>query len=242
MTGRTDVDKLVRTNKENRRARRRGRDRYNEQCESLVEPIDKSPVAVISRVLAWIAGFLILASALAVSIDVVTRSILKLTFLYSFELSSYAFAAAVTLGLAYTLISRAHIRIEVVYVLLKAPLRTGLDLIAIFALAAAAIAFAWFAAQTVLYTWEVNAHSNTALAVPLVLPQALWLAGLVWFAITACWLTARSVRHLLKGQQSRISAEIGVLSLQDELEDIPLEEAAAEAPPEAPPVRAVSHG
>lgn len=205
-----------------------------------MDSITRTPVAVISRALAWVAGFLILASAVIVSIDVVTRSILKLAFLQSFELSSYAFAAAVTLGLAYTLISRAHIRIEVVYVLLKAPLRIALDLIAIVALTAAAIAFAWFAAQTVLYSWEVNAHSNTALALPLVLPQALWLAGLLWFAITACWLTVRSVRHLLKGRQSRISAEIGVLALQEELEDIPLEMAAAEAPPAAPPVRAVS--
>lgn len=197
-----------------------------------------SPVVVVSRVLAWMAGLLILVSALIVSIDVITRAVLRLTFLQSFELSSYAFAAAVTLGLAYTLVSRAHIRIEVVYVLLKPPLRVALDLVAIVTLAATAIAFAWFAAQTVLYTYEVDAHSNTTLAVPLVVPQALWLAGLVWFAITAIWLTVASVRHLLKGQPERVSRDIGVLALQEELEqtDIPLKSAAADA---APP--AVSH-
>jgi len=203
-----------------------------------------SPVVVVSRVLAWVAGLLILASALIVSIDVVTRAVLRLTFLQSFELSTYAFAAAVTLGPGYTLISRAHIRIEVVYVLLKAPVRTALDLVAIVTLAATAIAFTWFAAQTVLYTYEVNAHSNTTLAVPLVVPQALWLAGLVWFAITAVWLTVTSVRHLLKGQSHRVSREIGVLALQEELEqtDIPLESATAEAvPPTGPAVPTVSH-
>ena len=206
-----------------------------------MDPITRSPVAVISRVLAWVAGFLILTSAVIVSIDVVTRSILKLTFLQSFELSRYAFAAAVTLGLAYTLISRAHIRIEVVYVLLKAPLRIALDLIAIVTLTATAIAFAWFAAQTVLYTWNVNAHSNTTLAVPLVLPQALWLAGLVWFAITACWLTVRSVRHLLNRQPGRVSAEIGMLALQEELEDIPLEKTRAQDAPAPADATADSH-
>lgn len=194
-----------------------------------------SPVAVVSQVLAWVAGLLILVSALIVSIDVITRAVLRLTFLQSFELSSYAFAAAVTLGLAYTLVSRAHIRIEVVYVLLKPPLRVALDLVAIVTLAATAIAFAWFAAQTVLYTYDINAHSNTTLAVPLVVPQAFWLAGLVWFAITAIWLTVASVRHLLKGQPDRVSREIGVLALQEELEqtDIPLKSAAADAVPAA---------
>lgn len=194
-----------------------------------------SPVVAISQVLAWLAGALILASALIVSIDVVTRSILRLTFLQSFELSTYAFAVAVTLGLAYTLICRSHIRIEVVYVLLKTPLRIALDLVAILALAVTAIAFAWFAGQTVWYTYEVNAHSNTTLAVPLVVPQALWLAGLVWFAITAVWLTASSVRHLLKGQRDRVSLEIGVLALQEELEqtELPLESAPADAAPQS---------
>ncbi len=104
-----------------------------------------------------------------------------------------------------------------------------------------AIAFAWFAAQTVLYTWNVNAHSNTTLAVPLVLPQALWLAGLVWFAITACWLTVRSVRHLLNRQSGRVSAEIGMLALQEELEDIPLEKTRAQDAPAPADATADSH-
>lgn len=204
----------------------------------------RSPVVVVSQVLAWVAGLLILASALIVTIDVITRSLLKLTFLQSFELSSYGFAAAVTLGLAYTLICRAHIRIEVVYVLLKPPVRIALDFVAIVILATAAIAFAWFATQTVLYTYQVNAHSNTTLAVPLVVPQGLWLAGLVWFAITAVWLTVSSVRHLMNGQPNRVSQEIGVLALQEELEqtDIPIETAAADvAPPAIPTAPTISH-
>ena len=137
-----------------------------------MDPITRSPVAVISQALAWVAGFLILTSAVIVSIDVVTRSVLKRTFLQSFELSSYAFAAAVTLGLAYTLISRAHIRIEVVYVLLKPPLRIALDLIAIVALTATAIAFACFAAQTVVSPWGANVPPDTTVALSPVPPPA----------------------------------------------------------------------
>lgn len=183
-----------------------------------MNPDTNSPVTAISRFLAWVAGLLILLSALIVSVDVITRSILRLTFLYSFELSSYAFAASVTLGLAYTLTSRTHIRIEVVYVLFRNSVRIALDLVAIVLLAVAAVAFAWFAGQTVFYTYQVGAHSNTTLAVPLVIPQALWLVGLVWFALTALWLTARSVLNLLAHRPDLVTRDIGVLGLQEEIE------------------------
>ncbi|MFA7437921.1 TRAP transporter small permease subunit [Castellaniella sp.] len=187
-------------------------------------------VIAVSRVLAWLAGLLLLASALIVSIDVITRGLVSLTFLQSFELSSYAFAAAVTLGLAYTLISRTHIRIEVIYVLLKPRLRAVLDLLAISTMAVTAIALAWFSFQTVWYSWSINSHSNTTLAVPLALPQGIWLLGIIWFAFTAVWLTVRSIRHLIRGQYRLLASEIGVLALQDELDqsDIPLADVAQE--------------
>lgn len=185
-----------------------------------MNPSTNSTVTAISRLLAWVAGLLILLSALIVSVDVITRSILRLTFLQSFELSSYAFAASVTLGLAYTLTSRAHIRIEVFYVLFRSPVRIALDLVAIVFLAVAAVALAWFAGQTVFYTYAVGAHSNTSLAVPLVIPQALWLAGLVWFAFTALWLTARSLLNVLAHRPDLVNRDIGVLALQEEIEQM----------------------
>lgn len=177
------------------------------------------PVVAVSRFLAWVAGALILASAVLVSVDVITRSIMRVTFLESFELSSYAFAAAVTLGLAYTLTSRTHIRIEVVYSLFRRPTRIALDLVAIFLLAFVAIALAWFAGQTVLFTFEMGARSNTSLGIPMVIPQGVWLAGLIWFALTAVWLAVRSVFHLLARRHNEVSREIGVLALHEEIEE-----------------------
>lgn len=177
------------------------------------------PVVAVSRFLAWVAGALILASAVLVSVDVITRSILRVTFLESFELSSYAFAAAVTLGLAYTLTSRTHIRIEVIYSLFRRPTRIALDLVAIFLLAVVAIALAWFAGQTVLFTFEMGARSNTSLGIPMVIPQGVWLAGLIWFALTAVWLAVRSILHLAARRHNEVSREIGVLALQEEIEE-----------------------
>lgn len=177
-------------------------------------------VIKIGVFLAWVAGLLLLVSAVLITVDVATRSLVNLAFLESFELSSYAFAAAVTLGLAYTLTCRAHIRIEVVYMLLKGPLRLALDLVAIALLAVVALALAWFAAQAVLSTYEMSAHSNTSLGVPLVLPQGLWLAGLIWFALTAVWLTVRSAVHLFMGQSDQVKRDIGMLALQEEIKEI----------------------
>lgn len=182
-----------------------------------MEPSATTGIARISRIFAWLGGLLVLVAALLISLDVLTRNILGSTFFESFELGSYAFAACVALGMSYALTSKAHIRIEVVYSLFPRRFRVVLDVMAIMFLAVAASVLAWFAAQTVYDSYSIGAHSNTTLAVPLVLPQGLWLAGLGWFALTTVWLAASSLLHLSHGRPDLVLREIGVPALQEEI-------------------------
>lgn len=177
-----------------------------------------SAVATASRVLAWIAGLLMLLAAVLVSLDVLARNLLASTFFESFELSTYAFAISVTLGLSYALTSKAHIRIEVVYNLLPSKIRVVLDFFAIASLAAAASVLFWFASQTVLDSYDIGARSNTTLGVPMVVPQGIWLAGLGWFAVTAFWLAGRAVANVVRGRPGEVAREIGVAALQEEID------------------------
>jgi TRAP-type C4-dicarboxylate transport system permease small subunit len=171
-----------------------------------------------SQWLAWIGGALMLLSAVLISLDVVTRNLFASTFFESFELSTYTLAATVAFGFAYALTTKAHIRIEVVYVLLPGMLRRALDLVAILALFALAIGLAWFGAQTALESWSLGAHSNSALSVPLVIPQGVWVAGLVWFCIATGLLAFRALFNAVRGRPGLIEQEIGVASLAEEIE------------------------
>lgn len=159
-----------------------------------------------------------LASAVLISLDVVARNLFASTFFESFELSTYALAAMVSFGFAFALTSKAHVRIEVVYILLPSALRRALDLVAIFALFAVAIAVAWFGTQTVLESWSLGARSNSALSMPLAMPQGIWAAGLIWFCLATGLLAFRAVINLARGRGDLVEEEIGVATLTQEIE------------------------
>ena len=168
-------------------------------------------LGAVSQFFAWVAGSLIMLSALVVSADVVIRKTLNVSVLNSFELSTYAFAASVTLGHAYALFARSHIRVEVFYTLLSQKIRVIFDIISIFILTVSSLMLAYFAFKTVQFSYTIDAHSNSTLAVPLVVPQGIWFFGLALFALTACWLTVQAVFHLVTGQTTRIARNIGVI-------------------------------
>ncbi len=159
-----------------------------------------------------------LLAAVLISLDVITRNLFTSTFFESFELSTYMLAATVSFGFAYALVSKAHIRIEVLYVLLPVVVRRALDVLTIFILFALAACFAWFGAQTALESWSLGARSNSALSVPLALPQGVWAAGLLWFCIAAGLLALRSLLNAVRGRTDLIEEEVGVASLAEEIE------------------------
>ncbi|TXL76409.1 TRAP transporter small permease [Vineibacter terrae] len=171
-----------------------------------------------SQWLAWIGGGLMLASAVLITCDVVARNLFASTIFESFELSTYALAATVSLGFAFALTTKAHVRIEVLYILAPAGVRRGLDLLAILSLAAVAFALTWFGIQTVAESLTLGARSNSALAVPLVIPQGIWLAGLIWFLITTTWLAGRTIVLLARGRFDAVEREVGIVSLEEEIE------------------------
>jgi hypothetical protein len=54
-----------------------------------------------------------------------------------------------------------------------------------------------------------NAHSISALATPLVVPQALWLAGLVFLIFTLMLLLAQSVAAMARRDLRSVARLIG---------------------------------
>jgi TRAP-type C4-dicarboxylate transport system permease small subunit len=171
----------------------------------------------ISRWLSWAGGALFLASAVLISLDVVFRALFRSTLFESFELSSYAFAIATSLGLAYTLATKGHIRIEVIYNLFGLRTRAVLDVVALASLSIVATVLVYWCSQTVLQNAAMGARSNSSLAMPLVAPQSVWLLGMIWFAIVCFVLAAAGLVWLLRRKFVEVHQALGVGSLQEEI-------------------------
>jgi len=172
----------------------------------------------VSRWLAWIGGALLLVCAVLVSLDVVFRALFKVTFFESFELSTYAFAIATALGMSYALATRAHIRIEVLYQTLGVRWRGWLDVFAYCVLALCAGVLLYWCGHVVLDNWNSGARSNSSLAVPLAIPQAIWLLGLAWFALLAALYAVYGLVKCLAGDPATAHQRLGVASLDDEID------------------------
>ena len=174
----------------------------------------------VSRWLAWIAGAVILfGCAVPITLDVLMRYFLNESVIDSFEISSYGLAISIGLGLAYTVTTKAHIRVDFLVTKLPFPLRAACDLLAACALAVVAAALAWFAWGTLAQSWAMDARSMSRLRVPLVLPQGLWWLGLAWFACMAVLAPVQAVLRLLRGDRAGFEAAVGSADIDAEIAD-----------------------
>lgn len=183
----------------------------------------------ISRWLAWVAGAVILfGCAVPITIDVAMRYFFNRSAVESFEISGYGLAACIGLGLAFTVTTKAHIRVDFVVARFPFPLRAACDLAAACALAVLAAALAWFAWGTLAQSWSMGARSMSHLRIPIVIPQGLWWIGLFWFACVAVLAPIQAVLRLIRGDRAGFEALIGSADLDAEIEDVVH---AAEGPP-----------
>lgn len=172
----------------------------------------------VSRWLAWMGGLALLASAAAISVDVITRAVWKVAYLESFELSTYAFAIATSMGLSWALLSKAHIRIEIVYSLFPARVRAWLDVYAYAGLALVAGVLLYWCGLAWWGNVQSGARSNSSLALPLKWPQGLWLLGIAWLAALAAVSALHGLWLCLSGRHEQAHAQLGVATLKEEIE------------------------
>ncbi len=172
----------------------------------------------ISRILAWIAGALILFGCSGlITIDVITRFVFRRGVVESFELSGYALAAAIGLGLAFTVTSKANVRVDILLDALPRRLRAPCDVIASLSLSVIALALAWFCWKTVGQSLSMHARSISTLQVPMAIPQGIWWAGIFWFACIAVLIPLQATVRLLRHDRPGFNALIGSLRVTEEI-------------------------
>jgi TRAP-type C4-dicarboxylate transport system permease small subunit len=174
----------------------------------------------ISRVGAIVGGAMLLVASILICIDITLRYTLSVTLGGADELSGYALAISSAWGFSSALLSRSHIRIDTVYVRIKSmSARALLDLISLATLLGFFGMVTWYAWGVVKQSWDSSSRSLSAIEMPLIIPQGLWFAGLLFFVALAALLLVRGLLAFLSGNYTGLFALIGSKSALAEAEE-----------------------
>jgi TRAP-type C4-dicarboxylate transport system permease small subunit len=167
----------------------------------------------------WLGGALVLLAAILIGIDVVMRRFFSASIGGADELAGYALALATAWALAATLIERAHIRIDSLYVFFPRRLRFALDVAGVALLLAFFGLIAWHGWSVVAQSWSAGSRSQSALQTPLAIPQLAWLLGLMVFLVIGVLLLANAVVLAARGRHAAAARLIGTRSAEEEVDD-----------------------
>ena len=163
----------------------------------------------VSRGGAIVGGALLLLAAVTICIDIFLRYAFSLTVGGADDLSGYALAIASAWGFSVALLSRSHIRIDTLYVRMPRRVRAALDLASLAALTLFFALVTWHAWGVLSLSYASGSRSMSALEMPLVIPQTVWVIGLAFFVAVALLLLARALPAYVRGDLDTLFQAIG---------------------------------
>lgn len=163
-------------------------------------------VARVTDAMAIAAGFLVLLTALAMTVAIIARTTVQARFIGLEELSGYAIAGAVLWGQAAALRTGAHVRVDILYSLYPRSARVLLDVLEILLMAILAGALSFLSWRTAIDSMEAEILSIGMLRVPLYLPQGVVAVGLTALFIEAVVLLVSSLLALPRNLRQKSAA------------------------------------
>lgn len=173
----------------------------------------------ISRWGLWFGGALVLLAALLIGVDVILRKFFTTSIGGADELAGYALAIGTAWGLAATLLERAHIRIDTLYMLFPRIYRVILDLVGLALFIFFFAMVAWHGSGVVMQSWASGSRSQSALQIPTVIPQLIWIIGLLLFVLVGLTLFLDALIKLKTGDRAGIGRTIGIRSAEEDVEE-----------------------
>jgi TRAP-type mannitol/chloroaromatic compound transport system permease small subunit len=184
---------------------------------------DRDPLLGIARAVAragvLLGGVLVLGAALLVGVDVLLRRFFNTSVGGADEISGYTLAVGSAWAFGATLLDRAHVRIDSLYARLPRRACLALDFLALVAFTGFMALVAWHAYAVLAETITVGARSMSPLATPLVIPQTLWVLGLLSVVLIGVLLLLVSLAAVLRGQETVARRLIGSRTVTEELEE-----------------------
>lgn len=176
-------------------------------------------VSSVATVMAYLAGWNYVACAALITFDVVGRSLLGVSSAATVEISSYMLACGIAWALAHTLARRAHIRVDVLVNRMPLAWRARLHVLSLAFLALFAGFVTWAGWQILDESMLFDAHDNSALRIPMDIPQGIWAFGLLAFLAMTLVLLLESVLALALGRPEEVDALLGSRSVDDETQE-----------------------
>lgn len=171
----------------------------------------------ISRTILLAGGCLIVIAAGLIVIEIVMRQVFSHSLGGVDELAGFALAVATAWSFGAVLLDKAHVRIDTAYTWFGEKGRALLDITSLAGTVLFMSVFVYFATQVLMTSLRFGASSQSSLAIPKALPQALWLAGLGWFLLVSVILLACCLMALVRGDWRQIARLAGAPDLEQEL-------------------------
>lgn len=189
----------------------------------LREPIWRV-ICAVAQLGIWVGGAMLFIAALIVTAEVVLRKgsgfLFGTRFMFSGsdELSGYLFAVGTSLSMAYVLVARAHVRIDVLYIQFGQATRAIMDIVALVVLLVFVFAVFERALDVATTSFVDQLRSNTQLRIPLAWPQIPWAFGIGLFFLAIVVSLIRSLAALFKGDYGAVNVIAGVATTEEEIE------------------------
>lgn len=163
-----------------------------------------------NRAVALLLGIALVLTVAFILTDVALRGFGFGSLGGSDELSGYVMAAVASWGLAFALLERAHVRIDVLRLKLRDTGRAAMDILAMIVTNGVVLLIAFQCWPVLQKTLERGSRANTPLETPLWIPQGIWFAGWLWFALSATIITLVALSYLVAGRRAALDTTIGV--------------------------------
>ncbi|HET8747097.1 MAG TPA: TRAP transporter small permease [Ramlibacter sp.] len=173
----------------------------------------------VETVLASVFGMIFLGLALVVTVETLSRKLFNVSLQGADELGGYALAVGSTLAFSLALMGRAHIRVDVFHELLPRRVQAFMNWFAALSLAAFGVFIAWVAFKVIGDTLQYRSTAQTPWATPLIIPQSVWYAGLVIFALVAGGYALRATGLLFAGRIATLNTDFHPRSAKEELKE-----------------------
>jgi len=154
------------------------------------------------RIIGILGGYGCLSLSFLIVYEIFARKLFNHSLQGVDEIGGYVVAITGTFGMALAALERAHTRIDVLLLRLPARVQAGLNLLSYVALGLGAAFMGYMGWRTLDESLTFGSVSSSPLQVPLWIPQSLWMAGLVLFALSALWTALRGLLALRYGLEA----------------------------------------
>lgn len=172
----------------------------------------------VTKLAAIVAGYALLALSFTICAEIVMRRLFSYSLQGVDEVGGYVLAGVCAFGFAYSLMLRAHTRIDLLLVRGGPRVQVALNLFSAALMAGIASFMAWRAYATLSRSLGFGSLAATPLQTPIWIPQLVWFSGYLLFAIVACFLLIRALVAIRQGA-AEVNALVGPVTLNQEIEE-----------------------